>query len=182
LTNRTAATRYARALLDVARKEGDPQAVEAELVSFAALVQAHEPLRHALTHPAVPGPRKVALVRELVGRGHLSPIVGKLLVLLAERDRFPILPDLVEEYGQRLLAHLNVLRAEVVSATPLGPGRAEALERALSAMTGRSVSMTARVDDSLIGGVVAKIGSIVYDGSVRRQLEKVRERLTERAG
>ena len=179
MTNRTAAARYARALIDVARREGDPQAIDAELTSFAALVAGHEPLRKALTNPAVPGPRKVALARELAARGGLSPIVGKLLVLLAERDRFAILPDLVEAYRQRVLDFLNVLRAQVVSATPLPPDRTEALERALSAMTGRTVSMTTRVDDGLIGGVVARIGSVVYDGSVRRQLEKVRERLTE---
>jgi F-type H+-transporting ATPase subunit delta len=179
LTNRTAAARYARALLDVARREGDPRAAENELASFAALLDGHEILAQVLTSPAVPAAKKAALVRELVERAGVSPIMAKLLVLLAERDRMSLMPELLDEYRRRLLDHLNVVRAEVVTAVPLPGDRVEALERALAAMTGRTVSMTARVDPALIGGVVTRIGSVVYDGSVKRHLEKMRESLTQ---
>jgi F-type H+-transporting ATPase subunit delta len=132
-----------------------------------------------LTNPAIAAAKKAALVKELVQRARLSVILGRLLVLLAERDRLVLLPDLLDEYRRRLLDVMNVVRAEVVTAVPLPQDRVIALEQALAAMTGRTVSMDARVDPGIIGGVVAKIGSIVYDGSVKRQLEKMRETLTQ---
>ena len=117
-------------------------------------------------------------MKELVGRGGLSVVIGRLLVLLAERDRLVLLPDLLDEYRRRLLDLQNVVRAEVVTAVPLPEDRVSALEQALTTMTGRTVTMTARVDPAIIGGVVTRIGSVVYDGSVRRQLEKMKETLT----
>jgi F-type H+-transporting ATPase subunit delta len=180
VSHRTAAARYARALLDVARKEADPQAIENELASFVALFERNPPLEHVLTNPAVPAVKKAALVKELVQRARLSAIIGRLLALLAERDRLVLLPDLLDEYRRRLLDLQGIVRAEVVTAVPLSQDRVAALEQALAAMTGRTVSMEARVDPALIGGVVTKIGSVVYDGSVRRQLEKMRETITQR--
>ena len=85
---------------------------------------------------------------------------------------------MLEEYRSRLLDLLNVVRAEVTSAVPLPAGTAEAIGRAIEQRTGRQVTMTARVDAALIGGVVTKIGSVVYDGSVKRQLEKMKDALT----
>lgn len=179
MTNRTAATRYARALLDVARREADPREVENELASFVGLIQGNRSLSHVLTSPAIPASKKAALVGEIVGRAQGSLIVAKLLRLLAERDRLGLLPELLDEYRRRLLDVLNIVRAEVTTAVPLSEDRVGGLERALTAMTGRTVSMTTRVDGAIIGGVVTRIGSVVYDGSVRRQLEKMRETLTQ---
>ena len=178
MSNRNSATRYARALLDVSRMEGDPEAAERDLVTFVSLVQSNETLSRVLVSPAVPVHRKVALVSELLGRLKLSAPVSKLLVMLAERDRLVLLPDLLEEYGRRLMEHLQIVRAEVTTAVPLPADGVEALRKALTEMTGRQVTMTTAVDPSLIGGVVTRIGSVIYDGSVRRQLEKMRETLT----
>jgi F-type H+-transporting ATPase subunit delta len=181
LSNRTLAARYGRALLDVARKDGDPRAIETELAAFVGLVRHDPALNHVLTTPAIPASKKAALVKELVARGGLSPIVGRALGLLAERDRLALLPDVLEDYRRRLLDLLNVVRAEVVTAVPLPEDRIAALERALAGMTGRTVSMSARVDPAILGGVVTKIGSVVYDGSVKRHLEKMKETLTQPA-
>ena len=178
MTTRTAAARYARALLDVARKETDPREAENDLASFVALLDGHEALRQVLTNPSIPVQKKTGLVKELLSRARLASPVVKLLVLLAERDRLALLPDVLDEYRRRLLDFLNVVRAEVVTAVPLPPERLQALERALAEMTGRTVTMTARVDPGILGGVVTKIGSVVYDGSVKRQLEKMRETLS----
>jgi F-type H+-transporting ATPase subunit delta len=181
MMQRSAARRYARALLDVAVKEGtDPRAIERDLGAFADLVAAHPPLQQALFNPAVPTPRKRAAVGDLVARAEgLSPIVSKLLLLLAERDRLRMLPDLVEAYRERLLEHLNIVRAEVVTSVPLSNERVLALESRLAASTGKEVTVETRVDPGIIGGVVTRIGSIVYDGSVARQLERLKDRLVE---
>lgn len=182
MTARAAAARYARALLDVAIKEGDPRQVEHDLVAFADLIGRHAELQKTLANPAVPAPRKRAIVEALVARAEgMSPIVVRLLALVAERDRLVLLPDLVAAYRDRLRQHQGVVEAEVTTALPLAEDRARALEASLAAATGNQVTMVAHVDSSILGGVVARIGSTVYDGSVRRQLEKMKEKLAEGA-
>jgi len=180
MTNRTAATRYARALLDVALHERvDPSLVESELAAFTALFASDQTLRKVLLNPAVPTPRKRAAIAEIARQASVATVVRKLLILLAERDRLALLPDLLASYRERLLDRAKVVRAEVTSAVELSPDRAEAIERRLAELTGRSVVLTTRVDASLIGGIVARVGGTVYDGSVTTHLQKLRARLAE---
>ena len=179
MTNKTAAMRYARALLDVAIKEqADLDQIERDLASVAALFTQYPALAHALLNPVVPVPRKRAAVAELMAAGPVTPMVAKLVTLLTDRDRLVLVPDLLAGYRDRLLDHRNIVRAEVTTTASLPPERAKAIEASLSRSTGRTISLTTRVDPAIIGGVVTRIGSTVYDGSVARQLEKIRERLT----
>ena len=180
MTNKTAATRYARALLDVAVKEkADLERSSADLAEFARLFVDHPTLAKVLLNPAVPVPRKRAAVAELTARAGTSPIVSKLVLLLADRDRLVLLPDVVDSYRERLLDYQHVVRAEVTTAAPLAPDRAKALADSLATMTERTVTLATVVDPSIIGGIVARIGSTIYDGSVTRQLEKMKARLVE---
>jgi F-type H+-transporting ATPase subunit delta len=180
MTRKTAASRYARALLDVAVQEKvNPEQVEQELAAFVDLFDRYPMLAKVLLNPAVPVPKKRAIVTELVGRARVSTTVGKLLALLAERDRLVLLPDLLASYRDRLLDYRKVVRAEVTAATPVPPDRLKAIERGLAQLTGRTVVLDTRVDAAIIGGVVARIGSTVYDGSVTRQLQRMKERLVE---
>jgi len=179
MTSRAAAGRYARALFDVARAErADFERAERELVEFSNLVAANDILHRALTNPAVPAAKKRAVVERLVAEAGLLDPVTKLLLLLAERDRLGILPDLVEAFRSRLMDHMNVVRAEVVTAAPLADDRADALRANLARATGRQVQLETRVDEAIVGGAVARLGSTVYDGSITRQLERMRESLT----
>ena len=149
MTNKTAAIRYARALLDVAVKEkADLDLIENELSQFADLFTQYPLLEKVLLNPAVPVPRKRAAVSDLLAQAKFTPIVSKLLALLADRDRLVLVPDLLKAYSDRLLDFRGVVRAEVTTASALEPQR-------------------------------ARIGSTVYDGSVTRQLEKMKERLTD---
>lgn len=178
MTNRTAANRYARALLDVAIKEhGDLQQIADQLAEFAALFENHQALRTVMLNPAVPVPRKRAAMVELTGRARTSSILTKLLVLLAERDRLVLLPDLLAAYRDRLLDHQNVVRAEITTAAPIAADRAQAIERGLAQLTGRTVTLAERVDPSIIGGVVARVGDTIYDGSITTQLLKMKKQL-----
>jgi F-type H+-transporting ATPase subunit delta len=178
VTNRSSAARYAKALLDVSRKEGDPQAVERDLAAFVSQADGHPQLARVLVNPAIPVQRKVALVDELLKRSPVQVVLARMLRLLAERDRLVLLADLLDEYRRRLMDLQNVVQAEVTSAVPLPEGAAQAIEGAIAARTGRTVAMKTRVDPSLLGGVVTRIGSVVYDGSVKRQLEKMKDALT----
>jgi F-type H+-transporting ATPase subunit delta len=179
MTNRSAATRYARALMDVALQEqADVSAIELELAAFSELLSKNEGIAKPLLNPAVPAPKKRAVVEAIVARaGAIAPL-GKLLVLLAERDRLVLLPDMLEAYRLRLQDHFNMVRAEVTTSESLAADRTDAIRRSLATVTGRQVVVTSRVDRALIGGMVARVGGTVFDASVARQLERIKERLT----
>ena len=178
MTSRTAAGRYARALLDVATKESaDLDAIARELDDFSTFLRQQPTLERLMLNPAVPAPRKRAAMEQITQLSTRTPVVAKLLVLLADRDRLGLLKDIAATYYDLLADRQNVVRAELTSAEPLSPQRVQAIEKQLAAMTGRKVSMTTRVNKDLIGGVVARVGGTVYDASIATQLKKIRDRL-----
>jgi F-type H+-transporting ATPase subunit delta len=178
VTNKTAAIRYARALLDVAVKEqANLDQIESDLAQFVDLFTQYPALAKVLLNPAVPVPRKSAAVDDLLARATFSPILAKLILLLAGRDRLVLLPDLLASYRERLLDHKHVVRAVVTTAMPIDEARTNAIQQGLANVTGRTVTLSTEVDPSIIGGVIARIGSTVYDASVTRQLEKMKASL-----
>jgi F-type H+-transporting ATPase subunit delta len=177
MTTRGSATRYARALLDVAIAESIAERAEQDLAAFASVLDQHPPLKSALMHPAVPAARKRAIVEDVAKRLGLATPVAKLLGMLADRDRLALLPDLLEVYRDRLLEHQQVVRAELTTAEALAPDQQSRLQERLARATGRRVTLSTKVDPSILGGVVARIGSVVYDGSLATQLSKMRDRL-----
>jgi F-type H+-transporting ATPase subunit delta len=182
MTNRAAANRYARALLEVAlREKADLDAVEQQLADIVELFKTQPPVESVLVNPAVPVGRKRGAMVEIAARSRMQPIVAKLLVLLAERDRLTLVSDLLEAYRDRLLEYRKVVRAEVTTATPLSEKRVTAIQEKLARMTGRTVMLTARVDPAIVGGVVTRIGSTIYDGSITRQLARMKQTLGESA-
>jgi F-type H+-transporting ATPase subunit delta len=177
MTTRAAARRYGVGLFDVSLKEADLEKVERDFASFVALLGEQRELEQVLLNPAVPVARKRSLVATLASQMGLEPVVRKLLELLAEGDRLALAGEVLEQYRGRLLDHRKVVRAEVTTAVPLDDDRLGALRQGLGTLTGRQVVVTTRVEPEILGGVVARIGSIVYDGSLRRQLERIREKL-----
>ncbi|CAN5676545.1 F0F1 ATP synthase subunit delta [soil metagenome] len=178
MTLRSSASRYARALFDVGRAEGlDLDRIGDELSGVAALVAGNEQLQRVLGNPAIPASRKRGVVEGLLALSPLSPVVSRLLLLLADRDRLVLLPGLADAYRTRLMDFHNVVRAEITTAVPIPPDRVAALQGGLARLTGKEVQLGVTVDPSLVGGAVARIGSTVYDGSVTTQLEKLRQQL-----
>ena len=179
MTSRTAAARYARAVLDVATKESaDLDTIARDLDEVVAFFTEQPALAGLMLNPAVPAPRKRAAMEQITTISGLTPIVSKLLILLADRDRLVLLKDVSATYRDFLADRQNVVHAEVTSAEPLSDERIQAVEQRLATVTGKRVSMTTRVDTDIIGGVVARVGSTVYDASIATQLKRIRERLT----
>ena len=176
---RTSATRYAKALFDVAIKESDPSRIEQDLSAIVEAMQEHGELRRALTSPAVPRSARVAVVSAIAQQAGAQPPVAKLLAMLADRGRLELLPDLLAVYRDRLLEHRNIVRGTVTTAAPLSPEHLQALESRLGGLTAKQVQLSTNVDPSLIGGMIARVGSTVYDGSMRTQLQKMKQRLVE---
>jgi len=179
MSARASAARYARALLDVVIQEDNPEQVEQELSAVADLYAGNPELQKALTSPAVPVAAKRGVVEALVSRSKPSPVLSKLMLMLAERNRLALLPELATVYRERLMEHRQIVRAEVTTAMQLQPDQVTRFEQRLAAATGRRVTMTTQVDASLIGGAVARVGGTVYDGSIAMQLAKMKERLEE---
>jgi F-type H+-transporting ATPase subunit delta len=180
MSNKTAAIRYARALFDVAIAErADLARVEQELAGYHTLFENQPTLKKVLLNPAVPVQRKRAAIVQLSERAQTSPIVGRLMAMLAERDRLILLPDLLASYRERMLDHQNVVRAEVTTTAPLAAGQLQTIQSTLASVTGRTVTVHSSIDPAILGGMVARVGSVVYDASITRQLEKMKQRLTE---
>lgn len=181
MTNRAAAAPFARALFDVAR-QSDPVRVGHDLQAFVALVEAHPDLLKVLINAAIPMTAKAKVLSELFKLQPLADPLARILLLLAERDQLIILPEIAALYEERLLDFLHVVRAEVTTAEPLSAEHHQALEHGLAQATGRRVQMSTRVDPTIIGGLVARVGTRVFDGSIAHHLARVRDRLATTDG
>jgi len=178
MSNRTSATRYARALFDVANQESaDLSKVQQDLNDVVAAVAENPELSRVLASQGLPDTARRRIIVAVGEKLGVAAPVGKLLGMLADRRRLELLPDLAAVYTERLLEHQNVVQADITTAAPIGPETAEAIAASLRSATGKQITMRVSVDPSLLGGVVARVGSTVYDGSVRTQLKKMRDQL-----
>jgi len=180
MTAASAARRYARALFDVAiRQHADLDRIGRELDEFSAVIAGHAGLAAVVSNPAVPAAKKRAMVDALLASAGMSEPAARTLGLLADRDRLPLLPQLARAFAERVMDHRQIVRAEVTTAVAIDEARTRAIADALGRATGLQVVVESKVDGALIGGVVARVGSVIYDGSVARQLEKMKESLVE---
>lgn len=177
---RTSANRYAKALFDVALQEkADLAQIDRDLQAVAEMLKTSPDLALNLSRGSVTDAQRQSLMEAVAKAMALSTQVGKLIVMLGKNGNLELVPDLSDAYRERLLAHQNIVRAEVTSAAPLSPEKTKALADSLSKVTGKKVEITASVDPSLLGGVIARIGSTVYDGSVKTQLAQMRQELVK---
>jgi F-type H+-transporting ATPase subunit delta len=182
MTSRAIARQYAHALFDVAQRGRQTDRIGRELAEFAALVASHAELSGVLANAAIPAARKRAVVDELVrALPSLSPEVSRLLLLLAERDRIGRLDAIVAAFNDKAMETDRVVRADLVTAAPIDEQTRHRIAGGLGRALGRQVTMTERVDPAIGGGFVARVGSVVFDGSVARHLERIREKLLAEA-
>jgi F-type H+-transporting ATPase subunit delta len=174
--------RYARALADAVLdpKSGlEPGKAWQELRSVSELVSENAELRNVLTSPAVSTARKRAVIGRFASTLAVSRLVRNFLFVLIDRRRIALLPEVVDAFESEVDARLGVVRAQVTTAAPLDePQRAE-MQAALGRLAGKQVRASFDVDPALIGGAVARIGSTIYDGSVRGHLDTLRSRLVQ---
>jgi F-type H+-transporting ATPase subunit delta len=181
MTNSAVATRYANALADVVTAGASalrPQDAVAELRSFQAAVAESPELHNALITPAVPVGRKRAVVGRIAGVMELSRITHNFLLVLIDHRRIALLAGIVEAFEVVLDERLGFARAQVSSAAELNEAQRGVLNAQLEHLTGKRIRARFDVDQTLIGGVVARIGSTVYDGSVRGQLQTIERHLS----
>ena len=182
MTTNAVARQYAHAAFDVVRRIGQVEEFGGQLQEIATLVTSHAELRHALESVVVPKQAKRDVIGAVAARvGPMLDPLQRLLSLMADNDRLALIPAVADAFRDRAMEAAGVVTAELVSAQPIDADRQAALARALGAVTGRQVELTGRIDASIIGGVIAKVGGTVYDGSVASQLERMRQRLVTEA-
>lgn len=175
----TAAHRYAKALFGLAEDERRHREVRDELEKLSSLFEGSRELRDALLTPLHPASGRKAALREIANRISVSPLVQNFLSYLIDQRRLIDFSAIVEAYGEFADNAEGLLTAEVISASPLDDRRKDRLRRALSERTGREVRLEIKVDSALIGGAIAKVGDLVFDGSLRTQLGQLRANLTK---
>jgi F-type H+-transporting ATPase subunit delta len=168
---------YAEALFAVAEAEGELEAVEDQLYAFAKAVEGNAELREAITDPVLPAENKKAVVRDLLGE-RANPHTVNVLGFLVDQGRAREIGRIVEELASLAAERRAHVVAEVRSAVPLDETQRRRLAEALSRATGREVEIKVVVDPTVVGGIVAKVGNEVFDGSVRTKLDEARGILT----
>jgi F-type H+-transporting ATPase subunit delta len=178
MVNVPVARRYARALLLAAGSQADE--VLEQLEAVVAFFEENKGIYATLCSPALPRNQRLAGITGMLGSvTGLSPQLANLLKLLTDRNRLGGLPLLARQYRDMVDVKLGRVRGKVSSAVKLGADQLSGIEKALAVMTGRSVVMQTKVDPSLLGGVVAQVGSRVFDGSLKTQLRQLGLELTQ---
>jgi F-type H+-transporting ATPase subunit delta len=180
MTASAIASRYANALVDVlagGAAGARPQEAMGELRVFAAALDGSPELESALASPAVPPARKRSVVRRIAERLGVSQVPRNFLCVLIDHRRMAALAAILDAADELLDARLGFARARIASAQPLAETQRAALVAQLERLTGSRLRPVFTVDEELIGGAVARIGSTVYDGSVKARLESLGRRL-----
>jgi F-type H+-transporting ATPase subunit delta len=177
VSSQAVARRYAVALTDVALSRGEAQEVREELSAWDALMRSNEQLLEVFRHPTIPNEQKRGLLEELLRRTRPRPTTANFLKVLLQNGRLSELSEVNTQFAQELDRRSGIVTAQVTTARPLPSDAQEALRARLGQLTGSSVRLQFEVDEGLIGGVVTRIGSTLYDGSVRGQLEQIKQRM-----
>ena len=177
MSSMTVARRYASALADVLVDRNEEVIVREELEAWAQMVQQNPLLLEALTNPTVPYDQKGKVLNDLIEKANVRPTTGNFLRVLLRNQRFGDLPQINAKLSEIMDERAGVVSAEVTSARPISEQVRSALEQTLQQITNRRVRLNFATDETLLGGIVTRIGSTIYDGSVRSQLERLEQEL-----
>ncbi len=177
MRSRALALRYARALASSLATEAEVETTLGELRALSGVLRATPRVKELFEDPALSEDRRRALAKEVTGAVKLSDKTTRFFTLLVEQDRMPILDDVVVLFQEIRDQRLGYVSAEVTTAVPLDAAQEAAWTKRLADLTGKKVQLTKRVNPDIIGGAVARVGSKVYDGSLKSRLEALRAQL-----
>lgn len=171
-------TRYGRALADVALADGEDAAVMQDLNNYREIFRMVPALLEALDSPAVRREAKNQVLAEMLARYPVTRTAGNFLRILLDHHRIRYFADICDSYLKTVNDRKGIVAARVTAAAPIGENDLAMLRTSLSSATGNKITLSVDTDPELLAGVVVQIGSTVYDGSIRAQLEEIRTRLT----
>lgn len=173
----TVARRYAMALADVVVARNEAQEVQRELIDWEELMQSNDQLLEVFRNPTIPYEQKKRVLIALISRSNLRPTTSNFLQVLLQNQRLADLHEVNKRFAQVLDERSGVVSAQVTTARPVAESAQAKLRDKLTVLTGKRVRLSFTTDEDLIGGVMTRIGSTIYDGSVRNQLEQVKQRM-----
>jgi F-type H+-transporting ATPase subunit delta len=173
------ANRYAAALFDLAKEEGALEALEADVEALDTALSGSEDFRILIGSPVIPRWDQERSITAIAKKMGLSGLLGNTLALMAQRRRLFVLPHLMADLRNRIAAEKGEMTAEVVSATVLTKEQSTKLAAMLKARVGKTVKLKTTVDESLIGGLVVKLGSTMIDTSIRSKLAALKNAMKE---
>jgi F-type H+-transporting ATPase subunit delta len=173
------ARRYAEALADIAIQRGQTQQIAEELSRFAEMFTSNKELYDTIASPIISQRDKVKILDALIQRTRPSKVIENLLKLLLSHHRLHHIRFVQEQFRNFIDEREGVVRAHVTTASPVGDDEKEMFARQLQRITRKRIDLTFKLDPSLLGGAVTRVGSVVYDGSVRTRLEKIKHELKE---
>lgn len=171
------ARRYARAVVTIGTETHSLDALGAQLRTLAQAMKTSDELLSLLTNPAIRRADRRRVIDALLQRIAAASHMRSLVYLLLDGERLASLPAISREVDAMIEARAGRISADVTSAKPLGPGELKQITAALETLSGKQVSVIKHEDPDLLGGVVAKLGDVVYDGSLRTQLRNLRDEL-----
>ena len=171
------ARRYAAALADVAIEKREAEEVRQELNAWHQMLESNAELREVFANPTIPYEQKRRVLNELIARSRVRPTTATFLQLLLRNQRLPALTDISRRLEQELDERAGVVAAKVVTARPVSPETQQIIHRKIKGLTGKDIRVVFQTDDNIIGGLVTRIGSTVYDGSIRTQLDNLATQL-----
>lgn len=177
MSSQTVARRYASALADVIFERNEGAQVREELAAWEQMILENGPLLEAFSNPTVPYEQKGKLLNELIARSKVLPTTANFLRILLKNQRLADLPQVNAKLARVIDDRAGVVSAHVTSARPVSESLKALLEDKLAQMTGKQIRLTFDTDEALLGGIVTRIGSTIYDGSVRNQLRRLGEEL-----
>jgi F-type H+-transporting ATPase subunit delta len=177
MSGETVARRYAAALADVVEKSPESDVIKSELKQWEAMMTSNADLINVFRNPAVAHASKEKLLENLIERAKPSRTTANFLRVLLRNNRLTELEQINTKFASVMEERSGAVAATVVSARPLSADEQAELRNNLSKLTGKNVSLNFNIDRNIIGGVVTKIGSTVYDGSVKTQLENLKEQM-----
>ena len=174
---KSASLQYANALADIVLQQGAAEPTRNQLADFDAAYQQSAELRNFMASPAVSREAKHGVIEKLVARLGASRMIRNFLFVIVDNQRTHLLPEIAVSFEEVLRQRQGIAEAEVLSAVPLNDKQKTALLRNLESVTGKKIQAHYSLDPALLGGAVVRIGDTIYDGSVRNQLNRLRERL-----
>jgi len=172
------ASRYARAFADVvASAHLDTSAIDGQFNDFLATWDGSRELRDVFENPAIPAPQKVAVLDKMNSKLGLQRELRNLIAVLINNDRIAAIHEVAEAWRAEMQERLGIRQAEIITARELGEQERRLLMEGAAKLAGTQVQATFKLDKDILGGTVVRIGSTVYDGSVRGRLERLREAL-----
>ena len=175
MTSTVIAKRYAKALFAVAKEEGKLEIFSQALKDMETFLEESPDVEAALVSPVFPADLKLSVMREIIKASKLEDSLANFLRLLVERCRIQHLKMIVDSFQEFMDEEMGVVRAVVRSAVSLPEDLKKKLSDVLSQVTGKHVALKLEEDPSIIGGMVAHIGDVVWDGSIRSQLQCIKE-------